>query len=28
MADIMPTLLELYGFESPVALDGKSLIVR
>ena len=28
MADIMPTLLELYGVKSPVALDGKSLNVR
>ena len=28
MADLMPTLLELYGVKSPVALDGKSLNVR
>jgi predicted AlkP superfamily phosphohydrolase/phosphomutase len=26
MADVMPTLLELYGVRSPVPLDGKSLL--
>ncbi len=28
MADVMPTLLELYGVEPPVQLDGKSLLVN
>ncbi len=26
MADVMPTLLEIYGVEAPVKLDGKSLL--
>jgi predicted AlkP superfamily phosphohydrolase/phosphomutase len=28
MADVMPTLLDLYGVRSPVALDGKSLLAK
>jgi hypothetical protein len=28
MADVMPTLLELFGVESKVALDGRSLLPK